>query len=410
MPRVIVFGTYTHGVCGVDVNSGSEGITLSQRFGYAAHNGIVKSLCANGPMLLSLSTDEHAKLYNLATRSELASAMEQHGGFTCSTIAGVYLVAGNEDGTLSLISTKTMLRTKTLKGHSGPVNGVASHESGKAALSVGRDKRLLLWDLVNGSCALKTDLPVEATKVEWGLNSTVYALAMDKVVQIHNAATGELVAKMTHPTRVHAIVFLEDTLVTGAEDGALRVFDLSAVTLNKEIEKKDRRDKDKDGKGKDKKEKKEPETPEAPLLLEAMAHGKSRIREMVVVDGAVISTSSDGILNIWDIDVASGEAKVLSSIQTGQRITALTATSWDSDSESSGDGEGAEEEAEEAEEEVAAAAVQKPIESGKKKKAKAPQKEAEETKVTTAGKPKAGVKRAAPEQQQQQQQQQRKKK
>lgn len=47
---------------------------------------------------------------------------------------------------------------KTLRGHKGPVLSVSVHPSGKLALSVGKDKTMYTWNLINGRKAYVTSL------------------------------------------------------------------------------------------------------------------------------------------------------------------------------------------------------------------------------------------------------------
>ena len=49
---------------------------------------------------------------------------------------------------------------RSLKGHSGRINSIDVHPSGKVALSVGKDKTLKMWDLMRGRGAASLALGV----------------------------------------------------------------------------------------------------------------------------------------------------------------------------------------------------------------------------------------------------------
>jgi protein MAK11 len=71
-----------------------------------------------------------------------------------------HLLAASEDSTISLFRTRDWALLRSLKGHSGRVNSIDVHPSGKVALSVGKDKTLKMWDLMRGRGAASLALGV----------------------------------------------------------------------------------------------------------------------------------------------------------------------------------------------------------------------------------------------------------
>lgn len=61
-----------------------------------------------------------------------------------------HLVSTSVDGTIALFRTSDWACLKALKGHSGRVNYVDVHPTGRVALSVGKDMTLRMWDLMRG--------------------------------------------------------------------------------------------------------------------------------------------------------------------------------------------------------------------------------------------------------------------
>ena len=61
-----------------------------------------------------------------------------------------HLLSTSEDATITVFRTRDWVPLRTLKGHTGKVNCVDVHPSGKVALSVGRDQTLRMWDLMRG--------------------------------------------------------------------------------------------------------------------------------------------------------------------------------------------------------------------------------------------------------------------
>ena len=69
-----------------------------------------------------------------------------------------HLVTTSTDATLSLFRTSDWALLKSLKGHSGRINHVDVHPTGRVALSVGKDKTLKMWDLMRGRGASSLQL------------------------------------------------------------------------------------------------------------------------------------------------------------------------------------------------------------------------------------------------------------
>ena len=58
------------------------------------------------------------------------------------------MVTASEDSNVWIVKTSTWRLEKTLVKHKGGVVDVSIHPSGKMALSIGKDKKLVTWNLV----------------------------------------------------------------------------------------------------------------------------------------------------------------------------------------------------------------------------------------------------------------------
>lgn len=52
-----------------------------------------------------------------------------------------------------------------LKGHKDSVYDIALHDSGKILASVGKDKKVLLWNLINGTKLFRKTMPFSKNSV-----------------------------------------------------------------------------------------------------------------------------------------------------------------------------------------------------------------------------------------------------
>mmetsp|Transcript_34250 Transcript_34250/g.57508 ORF Transcript_34250/g.57508 Transcript_34250/m.57508 type:complete len:391 (+) Transcript_34250:37-1209(+) len=279
-----------------DTTAGSDP-RLVPTFGYAAHTGCVKAVASSGTILVSSSTDESIKIYNLKKKVEIGSLLQHNGPVTCLDLyKRANLLSGSEDKTICIWSVKGWECLHVLKGHKGALYSLSIHPSGKLAISSAKDSTIRLWDLVKGRSAHCKNLAADAEIVKWNYAGDYYAVVKNTSVSVHAIQKDEALAKITVSKRVLAIDFLQDgTLVTAGEDRILQLWD--------------------------------PRTSQVISSTAAAPH-VNRIRGLAVTtigsDSTLISTgSSDGAIRIWDRRALDSP---LCERDTKQRITCLTAT------------------------------------------------------------------------------------
>jgi len=170
---MIVAGSYEKLLYGLEGSyaSGSSNPSLKPVFIFPAHLACVKAVAASpgGKWLATGSEDEFIRVWDLRRRKEVGS-LSQHSGeilrfpdrctlICCLMLGSItslhfptssHLVSTSVDGTLALFRTSDWALLKSLKGHSGRVNHVDVHPTGRVALSVGKDQTLRMWDLMRG--------------------------------------------------------------------------------------------------------------------------------------------------------------------------------------------------------------------------------------------------------------------
>lgn len=97
-----------------------------------------------------------------------------------------HLLASSDDSTISLFRSSDWALLKSLKGHSGRVNHVDVHPTGRVALSVGKDQTLKMWDLMRGRGAASLPLGSEAELVKFSPRGTHFAVLYPKKVEIYS--------------------------------------------------------------------------------------------------------------------------------------------------------------------------------------------------------------------------------
>lgn len=149
------------------------------------------------------------------------------------------MVATSADATISLFRTSDWALLKSLKGHSGRVNHVDVHPTGKVALSVGKDNTLKMWDLMRGRGAASLPLGAEAEIVKFSPKGTHFAVLFPKKVEIYSlvrllevfadSKTLKLLHTLETKSRFNHVLFAEvnedmEVLCVGTEKGVVEVY------------------------------------------------------------------------------------------------------------------------------------------------------------------------------------------
>ncbi|ODO01927.1 protein MAK11 [Cryptococcus wingfieldii CBS 7118] len=209
---------------------------LEPAFIFPAHLACVKAVAASpgGKWLATGSVDEYVKVWDLRRRKEVGSLSQHTESITSLHFpTPSHLLTTSADSTLSLFRTSDWTLLKTLKGHSGRVNQVDVHPTGRVALSVGKDKTLKMWDLMRGRGAASLPLGEEAELVKFSDAGTHFAVLFPHRIQIYSL-TLKLLKTISTKSRFNTLLFAtlpapspeeDDTelLCIGTEKGIIEV-------------------------------------------------------------------------------------------------------------------------------------------------------------------------------------------
>jgi WD40 repeat protein len=210
------------------------------------------------------------------------------------------LITASEDGTISLIRTSDWEVLKTLTGHKYSVNSLDVHPSGKAMLSVGKEGTLKCWDLERGLCAYSMKLPASAELVKWSDDGSLYAILMDRIVQVNQLHEGKTVGEITSSVRINSILFTtldgEAAVVLGFENSTIGIYSV-------------------DGKE----------------ILSWETKDGSRVKSMDAYSEndlhILVNISSNGKINLWNLKSIKESQTPMVSYDTKSRLTSVMITS-----------------------------------------------------------------------------------
>lgn len=327
MSMYVTAGTYEGHLVGYRLSPEAlePGATAEQRaaaapaFALRAHDGIVRGVAGGGALLATCGSDHAISIYNLRKLREQGKLLQQTGGSSLHCLAffgTTHLVSGGGDGELCIWRSSDWECLLRMKGHKGAVNAVAIHPSGRAALSVAADRKLMLWNLTTGKCNYTTALSEAAHLVAWSPDGESYLHDTRSALMFYSLRSGELLHTLSHEGAPPlCMAFASGALVlSGDAAGTLQVWGMERGKC---------------------------------LLKEAHAHER-RVKAIAVLpapegtsqavpalsSAAVIcfaTASSDSTLTIWRLMAASSKKAPpclvrLFSIETRSRITALCAS------------------------------------------------------------------------------------
>lgn len=214
---MIIAGSYEGGLHGWSVPKRQDDAS-SLLFSFVAHTGCVRSVAVHKgkKLLISGGDDEVIKVFSLKTMKQIGEAEMQRGTITSLAFCGMHhALSGSSDGTICVWRIKDWQCVHVLGGHKSTVLDVASHPSGKMALSTGADRTLRLWDLTKGRCAFITRTKGAGQLVRWSPDGKHYLAAVGGRLQIRDVEETAPIF-IDHDSVLLDALFVQDALVATA--------------------------------------------------------------------------------------------------------------------------------------------------------------------------------------------------
>lgn len=203
----IVTGSYEHNLFCVSLLLGTSPV-FSPIFHFTPHIQSIKCLATSGRYLVSGSADENIRIYDLQKRKELGTLTHHSGTITALEFyKKKWLLTAGEDGKIFVLRTKDWEVLAELKGHARAAVGKAKvgvvdisvHPTGRLALSVGQDRKLILWNLMTAKKASVMACYPDVLKVAWNLAGDRYAVTYTTSISFFSPETGKLIGAIRSP-------------------------------------------------------------------------------------------------------------------------------------------------------------------------------------------------------------------
>ncbi|XP_078395286.1 p21-activated protein kinase-interacting protein 1-like isoform X1 [Cetorhinus maximus] len=293
---VLIGGSYEQIVFGYRIKRPGQSWDPEPDFTHHAHGASLTTVAVNDQYVATGSKDETIQLYNMKKKIDQGSLLYHAGTITCLEFYGTtHLLSGAEDGIICVWDTKKWECLKSIPAHKGHVSSLSVHPSGKLALSVGTDKTLRTWNLIDGKPAFIKNIKQNAQIVQWSPSGNNYIVVSNNQLDIYALKTASINGTIMCKKRISSVKFITEAIIAIAGDEEhVRLFDTNSKRC----------------------------------LSEFKAHD-SRVKVMhffQVAQSYVLATaSSDGYIKLWQIDIKKVPScpLLLSEVNTSARLTCL---------------------------------------------------------------------------------------
>ena len=297
-PITVVAGSYEGCLVGYEVQlpqEGEEACSATQILAMPAHSGCIRAMACGGPLLATGGSDSAVGVFNLRTRREQGRLLQQEGGRSLNCLrfySSTHMISAGDDGELCIWRTSDWECLTQMRGHRAAVHDVDIHPSGRLALSVAADAKLMLWNLLTGKCIYTSALDAPSRMVRWAPDGKSYAVGAKTAVLLFELGGSGAARALPHERAAPlSLAFVGDALlVSGGADAALRVWKTDSGSR---------------------------------LCSHANAHA-SRVKALeAVAPHFVVSASSDGELKIWRVRADTTRLAPLLTLSTSLRLTTI---------------------------------------------------------------------------------------
>jgi WD40 repeat protein len=194
----------------------------------------VAALALAGDRVASTGWDGTVRILGPGGEAVLPLHVGHWGRCVAASPDGTRFLSAASEGNVRVIDAATARPLGSMP-HGGDVIGVAFAHDGAGAFSIGRDKRLVAWDLGTALATREVTLPLVPRVVAFAPDGTRALLGHGVVndTRVIQLGTGDEVHRLKQSSGVTAVAWAPDgkSALTGGEDGSVALWDLETGKL-----------------------------------------------------------------------------------------------------------------------------------------------------------------------------------
>lgn len=134
-------------------------------FSFPCSSNALRIIYNNRNFIFASGTDEIIHMYDLKKKVSNGDLVTYSGSISDIKICKDYLIAAGDAPTLPLWRMNDFSNIINIKGHKGGINSIDVHPNGGFLVSVGRDKAMIIFDLLTGKKLMKYEFDYIPIKV-----------------------------------------------------------------------------------------------------------------------------------------------------------------------------------------------------------------------------------------------------
>ena len=206
---------------------------IENKFSFSTSQNAIRTIYHYNKILFVSGTDEVIHIYDIYNKKSEGDLVTYSGTINDIKICKNYLIAGGDESTIGLWRMSDFNNIINMKGHKNAVNSIDTQENGAFCVSCGRDKNIIIFDLMTGIKIGKFELDYVCNKVELFHKSKYLLAVFDLHIFIFdllkNSVNKEdnIIQKENFNKKIINAYFIKNKLIIFFFDGEINVFNIN---------------------------------------------------------------------------------------------------------------------------------------------------------------------------------------
>jgi WD40 repeat protein len=203
-----------------------------EQFSITSSKNAIRTIYHNENDLFVSGTDEIIHMYNIHNKESNGDLVTYSGSINDIKIVKNWLIAAGDENNIPLWRMSDFSNVINLKGHKSSINSFDVHNKGGFLVSCGRDKKIILFNLMNGLKLGKFEMDFICNKVQLFHLSKFVLAVFDLhiyIIEITKNTTKKeecFVQKCDFKKRINNAFVIKNKLIIFFNDGEVKLYNI----------------------------------------------------------------------------------------------------------------------------------------------------------------------------------------